>query len=91
MCLNFERDPLHDLVPFVQFKKHETNPWTNVKFNKMQAKTTKSNTLPYLFFMFLNCKNGIKSRKVSQPYINLNNLLLLHSYILNIYLCTRAA
>ena len=26
MCLNFERDPLHDLVPFVQFKKHETNP-----------------------------------------------------------------
>ena len=58
---------------------------------KLQAKTTKSNTLPYLFFMFLNCKNGIKSRKVSQPYINLNNLLLLHSYILNIYLCTRAA
>ena len=58
---------------------------------KLQAKTTKSNTLPYLFFMFLNCKNGIKSRKVSQPYINLNNLLLLHSYILNIYSCTRAA
>ena len=28
-------DGLHDLVPFVQFKKREKHPWRSVAFNKV--------------------------------------------------------
>ena len=28
-------DALHDLVPFVQFKKHEKHPWRNDTFSKL--------------------------------------------------------
>ena len=40
-------DPLHDLVFFLQFKKREKHPWGSVTFS------TKSNTLPWVFFTFL--------------------------------------
>ena len=39
------RDALHKLVPFVQFKKREKNPWRSVTF--------KSNTPPWMFFTFI--------------------------------------
>ena len=29
------RDMLHDLVPFVQFKKREKHPWRSVNFIKV--------------------------------------------------------
>ena len=28
-------DPLHDLVPFAQFKKREKHPWRSVTFSKV--------------------------------------------------------
>ena len=28
-------DVLHDLLPFVQFKKHEKHPWKSVTFSKV--------------------------------------------------------
>ena len=43
-------DALHDLVPFVQFKKREKHPWTSVTFSKVGC-----------FSRFLNCTNGTKS------------------------------
>ena len=30
-----EGNVLRDLVPFVQFKKHEKHPWRSVNFNKV--------------------------------------------------------
>ena len=30
-------DALRDLVPFVQFKKHEKHPWRSVNFGKVAA------------------------------------------------------
>ena len=36
---------LRDLLAFAQFKKHEKHPWRSVTF-------TKSNTPPWVFFMF---------------------------------------
>ena len=30
-------DVLRDLVPFVQFKKHEKHPWRSVTFSKVEA------------------------------------------------------
>ena len=38
---------MRDLVPFVQFKKHEKHPWRSVTFN-----FTKSSTPLWVFFMF---------------------------------------
>ena len=39
-----------DLVPFVQFKKHEKHPWRSVNFSKVAG--TKINTPPWVFFVF---------------------------------------
>ena len=47
-------DALHNLMPFVQFKKHEKHPWKNVTF-------TKSSTPPWVFFMF---KKGVLKSSV---------------------------
>ena len=48
---------LHDLVPFVKFKKREKHSWRSVNFRvKLQAKAcnfTKINTPPWVFFTFL--------------------------------------
>ena len=49
-------DALHDLVPFVQFKKRKKHPGRSV---------TKSNTPPWVFLRFWNCTNGTKSRNAS--------------------------
>ena len=49
---------LHDLVPFVQFKKREKYPWRK-----------KATLLHECFSRFLNCTNGTKSRKTSQMII----------------------
>ena len=43
---NSKCDGLHDLVPFVQFKKREKHPWRSVNF------ITKINTPPWVFFTF---------------------------------------
>ena len=53
-------DALHDLVPFVQFKKCEKHPGKSVLLVKLQAlacKLTKSNTRSWVFSTFLKlCK-----------------------------------
>ena len=56
-------DVLHDLVPFVQFRKCEKHPRRNVTFS------TKSNTFSWCFSRYLNCTNGTKSRKASHECI----------------------
>ena len=60
-------DALRDMVPFVQFKKHKRTPVDECYFwwSCRACNFTKSNTSPWVFFTFLNCKNGTKSRKAS--------------------------
>ena len=61
-------DVLRDLIPFVQFKKRENTHGGALLLVKLHAEVcnfTKSNTPPWVFFKFLNCKNGTKSRKAS--------------------------
>ena len=43
--IGLDSDVLHDLVPFVQFKKREKHPW--------RSNFTASNTPPSVFFTFL--------------------------------------
>ena len=47
-------DALHDLVPFVKFKKHhfEKHPWRSVNFRKVAGSLNfnKINTPPWVFF-----------------------------------------
>ena len=47
---------LHDLVPFVQFKKHEKHPWRSVIFSQVAGSSlqlySKSNTPTWVFFAF---------------------------------------
>ena len=56
---------LHDLVPFVQFKKREKHPWRSVTFSKVAglkpATLLKLTLLNRCFPRFLNCTNGTKS------------------------------
>ena len=56
-------DALHELVPFVQFKKRERHPWRNVTFSKV-AGWLKVTLLHGSFSRFLNCTDGTKSRSV---------------------------
>ena len=53
-------DTLRDLVPFVQFKKHEKHLGGVLRLVKLQAEVcnfTKSDTPPWVFFMFFKlCK-----------------------------------
>ena len=59
-------DALRNLVPFLQFKKHEIMHGRVLLLVKLQAKSynfTESNTAPLVLFTFLNCINGTKSRK----------------------------
>ena len=44
-------DALHDLVSFVQLKKHEKHPWCNITFNNVEG-FTKSSTPPWVFFTY---------------------------------------
>ena len=59
-------DALRDLVPFLQFKKHEKHPWRSVNLSKV-AGFTKINTTPWVFLTFSNCTNGTTS--CNAPYI----------------------
>ena len=61
-------DALHDLVPFVQFKKCEKRPWKSVTFSKaagLSVTFLKVTLLYGCFSWFLNCTYGTKSRKTS--------------------------
>ena len=66
-------DALRDLVPFVQLKKREKDPWRSVT---SAINFTKGNTPPWVFFTFfkivqmvpyrathLKCKTGIEGRR----------------------------
>ena len=61
--LEFICHALRDLVPFVQFKTCEKQPWRSAKL--LACNFTKSNTPPWVFFTFLNCTNGTKLRKTT--------------------------
>ena len=60
-------DTLRDLVPFVQFKNVKNTHGGVLLLVKLQAEA-KSNTSPWVFFTFLNCKNGTKS--LNTPHIS---------------------
>ena len=66
-------DALHDLVPFVQFKKPEKRPWRSVTFSKIagQKPTTllKVTFLHGCFPRFLNRTSLTKFRKASHTFI----------------------
>ena len=47
---------MRDLIPFVQFKKREKQPWRSVTFNEVE------NSSMGVFYGFVN---GTKSRKAS--------------------------
>ena len=58
-------DLLHDLVPFVQFKKRE-NTHGGVLLLDLKPATLQKVALVYgCFSRFLNCANGTKSRNAS--------------------------
>ena len=65
-------DGLHDLVPFVQFKKREKHPWRSTTFIKVAvfkpATLMKVALLHGYFSRFLNCMKGTKSRNASHMY-----------------------
>ena len=56
-------DTLHDLIPFVQFKKRDKHSWRTVTFSKVAG--LKVTLLLWCFSRFLNCTNSSKSRKTS--------------------------
>ena len=43
---------MRDLVPFVQFKKREKQPWRSVFFFSKAEACNLNNTSPWAFFMF---------------------------------------
>ena len=62
-------EALRNLVPFVQFKKHEKHPWRSV--------TIKVTILYGWFSCFLNYTDGTKSRNAS--HISINKNLMAHT------------
>ena len=62
-------DALRDLVLFVQFKKREKYPWCIVTFSN------KSNTPPWVFFIFLKLYNWYQIAQ-SATCVSKDNLLL---------------
>ena len=64
MSYMFIRDALHDLVPFIQFQKREKHPWRTVTFIKA-FNFTKSNTAPWVFFMFFKIVQMVPNRAKS--------------------------
>ena len=69
---------MRDLVPFIQFKKHEKHLWRSVNFSKVacfKPETLLKLTLLHgCFLRFLNCANGTISRNASQCHWNLNSI-----------------
>ena len=68
-------DALHCLVPFVQFKKRENTHGEKLRLVKLQT-SAKSNTLPWVFFTFLICTNGTKSRNAPHIKFDQSNIWL---------------
>ena len=56
-------DVLSDLVPFVQFKKREKEPWRSGAFTKKPVTLLKVTLLYGCFSLVLNCTDGTKSQK----------------------------
>ena len=57
---------MRDLVPFVQFRKREKQPWRSVTFSSKVAGEKPATLITVLhgcFLRFLNCTNGTKLRK----------------------------
>ena len=77
-------DALHNLVPFVQFKKREKRPWRIVNFGKVvglnPATLLKLTLLHGCFSRFLNCTNGTKSRNAPHMLIGTNEHSLKSTY-----------
>ena len=65
---------LRDLVPFVQFKKHEKHPWRSVTFSKVAG----------CFFHFLNCTNGIAQSTTFIPFLTISYGAVIARVSLNI-------
>ena len=63
-----------DLVPFMQYKKREKQPWRSVTFS------SKSNTPPWLFFTSLDCTNSTKSCKTS----HISFIVFLNPFLANV-------
>ena len=57
-------DALRDLVPFVQFQKHEKHPWGSVNFIKVAGQSLET-LLHGCFSRFSNWANVTKSRNAS--------------------------
>ena len=72
---------MRDLVPFEQLKKREKHQWSGIKFSTVAK--SKSNTPTWVFFTFLNCTNGTKSRKtlhfISDAQVTMTNKLAVGS------------
>ena len=62
---------LHDLVPFVQFKKRKKRPWRSVWWScRLKPADLLTVTLQHgCFLRYLNCTNSTKSRKASHIYM----------------------
>ena len=66
---------LRDLIPFIQFKKHEKYPWRGVTFSKLQASSLLKVTPFYGYFSrFVNCANGTKSCKTSHVSVHFSRI-----------------
>ena len=62
------RDALRDLVPFVQFEKRENTHGAALRLAKLQSSacnSTKSNTPPWVFFIFFKLYKWYQSCKAS--------------------------
>ena len=75
---------LCNLVPFVQFKEREKQPWRSVNFSKVAgfkpANLLKLTLLHGCFSWFLNSTNGTKSRNASHVMIETSKLHQLRQY-----------
>ena len=79
----YKCDVLHDLTPFVQFKKRKKHPWRSETFSKVPGfypSTLVNATLLHgCFSRFLNCTNGTKLRNASQSEFKLQEIISLTS------------
>ena len=60
MHMNNQRNALHEVVPFVQFKRTKKHTWWKI------ATLLKVTLLHGCYSCFLNCSNGAKLHKASQ-------------------------
>ena len=75
MTAGYNSDALHDLVPYVQFKKREINPWRGylfVKFQALACSFTESISPPRVFFTFIKLYKWYKIAQ-SVSYVTLRS------------------